>query len=174
MLRTLAAVELMLFAFRLDAQSLHKCTDANGKITLQDVPCTSGVATTVKVQPASGTDKSKEQAKQATKDLDSLRQDVALMRAQREHRDAKYQIDVYRSRIDGFSLHRAATYKARDLYVICSPGSRAMCLDTENRAKLDRELESEFNGLLSARSAAEADKRKANRDHYELTKRWLD
>ena len=174
LLRILCAVPLLLCLCRLDAQALHKCTDANGKITLQDVPCVSGVASTVGVQPASGGDKSKEQGKQATKDIDALRNDVALMRAQREHRDAKHQIEVYTSRLDGFSLHRAATYKARDMYVLCAPGARVMCLDTDNRAKVDRELEFEFNSLLSARATGEADRRKANREHYELTKKWLD
>lgn len=181
MLRVVCVV-IMAFALPASSQTIYKCPDANGRIALQDIPCVGGEQR--QVRPASGSDqkptsntgKVGDAAKpDSVNDLDRLRNSVGKDAAARKFKDAEYEVAVFNQRVYNFPSHRALTHKQRAKYYNCgSIKYPVLCEDMENHAAVAAELDVEHNHLLGMRSNAEAVKRAANKEHFAITKKWLD
>jgi Domain of unknown function (DUF4124) len=164
-----------LLAATVDAQTIYRCPDANGRVNLSDTPCTGGTQQTIK--PASGADDSNRLAPQAVspkEELDKLRTSVGTSAATREYRDANFNIAKLQNRLDNWPSERDEYIRKNKRFTKCGVDGRSLCEDYEHTARLSAEMSALHNQLLTARSA-EYDARSAARKRYhELTKKWLD
>jgi hypothetical protein len=98
------------FASGAGAQTIYRCPDANGRVAMQDTPCTGTGGAQVTIKPASGGDgarpiansdaKTTEAAKPALTRGDSLKRSVARMEWERKDRE------------NGFAVRDAENVKA--------------------------------------------------------------
>ncbi len=181
MLRFLWAFTIVVAAPSM-GQTIYNCSDANGRLALQDMPCVGGERR--QVSPASGSDekptantsKIVDAARpDAGNDLDLLRNSVGKDAAARKFKDADYEIGVYNQRINNFPIYRATTLKQRAKYYNCGTAKYPMlCEDMDNYRAVDAELSVELNHMRDMRTNTEAVKRAANKEHFAITKKWLD
>lgn len=76
-------VAAVLAAACLPGHAINKCTDANGKVVLQDIPCTSGKAEVLKVRPTPASPSATQEAEERAQ---RMKADNALAAAVREKR----------------------------------------------------------------------------------------
>ena len=152
-------------------QTVTKCVDGNGNVSYSEDEC-AGQKSTVKTSPPASRVAPKIDAPDTS--LSALKNNVDGMRTEREFKDAVHRINVFTTRIDNWPYTRLEVYKARDTYALCSPNSKALCLNLANRALIDADLSVEFSRLLAFRSAAQEEKSKARSEHFAITKKSLD
>jgi Domain of unknown function (DUF4124) len=162
---------LILIAFALAnplsaAQTIYKCPDATGKTVFTDTPCAN--AAQLEIKPASGRDKT---SVETADPLANLRSSVNGDLAKRRYSDAQHKESLLQTRLDRWEIYRSSEESARKRYVPC--GNNKKCEDFEHTKKVIVELQTEFNELLTARSAAAADQRVARREYFEATGKRL-
>lgn len=85
------------------AQTIYKCPDANGRLSMQDTPCAGG--STINVKPASGGDgsapASPTKAPVASVERKGLKSDVEQMARERRLRELDFEVSQRNSRIGG-------------------------------------------------------------------------
>lgn len=150
------------------AQTIYKCPDEKGKTVLTDTPCANAAA--LEVRPASGGDRPRAEALDP---LAKLRTSVNGDLAKRRHDDAKHKHAQLQSRLDRWELYRDAEERARKRFIPCDYNRSKQCEDFEHSKRVSAELHTEFNQLLSARSAAAVDQRTARSEYFEITGKRL-
>ena len=103
MMRVVLVVVLAFAGAVCSAQTIYKCPDANGRLSMQDTPCAGG--SSINVKPASGADSSVSttatNAPPPSVERKSLKSDVEQMARERRLREIEYEISQRNSRIGG-------------------------------------------------------------------------
>ena len=102
----------------IEAQVIYKCPDANGRLNLQDSPCTNGVQQTVR--PASGKDQTTDPkvvdqraaTQTAKSESQRLRESVGKMQWEREKREMEYEVRDAKNRLVNLDAERDAKVAA--------------------------------------------------------------
>jgi Domain of unknown function (DUF4124) len=159
----------------LHAQTVYKCPDANGRLSLSDTPCAGGTQQQVKPDTGHSTNKIEKQTTPTPKEeLDNLRTNVNTSAAAREYRDANFNIAKLQARLDNWPSERDEYIRKNKRFTKCGADGKSLCEDYEHTSRLSSEMSTLHNQLITTRSN-EYDARSAARKRYfELTKKWLD
>ena len=98
------------FASIVAAQSIYRCPDANGRVALQDTPCTGSGGARVTVKPASGSDSAQPIAKEDAKAPETIK--PALTRGESLKRSVARMEWERKDRENGFAVRDAENVKA--------------------------------------------------------------
>ena len=168
------------------AQTIYRCVGSNGRVELRDTPCAGTERQDVARQEITPVDDIGPRIR-TFDDKNRVELDACRSKYTRRCADLEAQLENLRNlqRLRKELRDIQSSIKDNDgalklsVAVATTNARIAHRVASEDYERLDRQLRGSyssgnFDALLAARSEAHTRKSKANRDHYEVTRRWLE